>query len=56
MDVLKTLNEGMSNAEIAARLFVAPKPVDHHVSAILSKLDVWSRGEAAALAREAGWF
>jgi DNA-binding CsgD family transcriptional regulator len=55
MDVLRALNEGLSNAEIARRLFIAPKTVDHHVSAILSKLQVDSRGEAAALARDAGW-
>lgn len=55
MDVLRLLNEGLSNAEIAERLFVSPKTIDHHVSAILGKLGVRSRGEAAALAREAGW-
>jgi DNA-binding CsgD family transcriptional regulator len=55
MDVLRLLNEGLSNAEIGERLFVSPKTVDHHVSAILGKLGAGSRGEAAALAREAGW-
>jgi DNA-binding CsgD family transcriptional regulator len=55
MDVLRALNEGLSNADIAKRLFVAPKTVVHHVSAILAKLEVDSRGEAAALARDAGW-
>ncbi len=55
LDVLKGLNEGLSNSEIAERLFIAPKTVDHHVSAILAKLDVHSRGEAAAEARKAGW-
>ncbi len=55
LDVLAALNEGLSNAEIANRLFISSKTVDHHVSAILAKLDVTSRGEAAAKARAAGW-
>jgi DNA-binding NarL/FixJ family response regulator len=33
-------------------LFVSPKTIDHHVSAILAKLEVASRGEAAAKARK----
>lgn len=52
LDVLRALNDGLSNADIAERLFVSPKTVDHHVSAILAKLDVATRGEAAALARK----
>jgi DNA-binding NarL/FixJ family response regulator len=53
MDVLRLLDEGQSNAAIAERLFVSPKTVDHHVSAILAKLEVGTRGEAAAAARRA---
>lgn len=53
MEVLALLDEGLSNAAIGERLFVSPKTVDHHVSAILGKLDVSSRGEAAAAARQA---
>jgi DNA-binding CsgD family transcriptional regulator len=52
MDVLALLTEGMSNAEIGDRLFISPKTVDHHVSAILAKLGVRSRTEAAAISRE----
>ncbi|HEX5810934.1 MAG TPA: helix-turn-helix transcriptional regulator, partial [Pseudonocardia sp.] len=54
LDVLALLADGLSNAEIAARLVISPKTADHHVSAVLAKLDVRSRGEAAALARRLG--
>ncbi len=54
LEVLELLVTGMRNAEIADRLVVAPKTVDHHVSAILTKLDVSSRGEAAAKAMQLG--
>jgi DNA-binding CsgD family transcriptional regulator len=52
MDVLRALSEGLSNQGIGDRLFVSPKTVDHHVSAILAKLEVSTRGEAAAKARK----
>ena len=48
LDVLALLVEGLRNAQIADRLVVAEKTVDHHVSAILRKLDVRTRGEASA--------
>ncbi|HVJ40818.1 MAG TPA: AAA family ATPase [Dongiaceae bacterium] len=51
LKVLALLTEGCRNAEIARRLFVSEKTVDHHVSSILGKLAVRSRGEAAAAAR-----
>jgi DNA-binding NarL/FixJ family response regulator len=54
LDVLTLLVEGLSNAEIAARLVISPKTTDHHVSAILARLGVRSRGEAVAAARRLG--
>jgi DNA-binding CsgD family transcriptional regulator/tetratricopeptide (TPR) repeat protein len=53
-EVLATLALGLSNDEIGARLFVSPKTVDHHVSAILAKLGVKSRGAAVAEAHRGG--
>ena len=53
-DVLRLLAEGLQNAQIAERLFLAPKTVRNNVSSILTKLNVADRTEAALRAREAG--
>ncbi|WP_212991910.1 ATP-binding protein [Actinoplanes auranticolor] len=53
-EVLMLLAEGLSNADIAARLTLSAKTVDHHVSAVLGKLGVPSRGQAAVAARRLG--
>ena len=44
----------MRNAQIAQKLIVSEKTVNHHVSAVLRKLDVSTRGEASAKATREG--
>jgi DNA-binding NarL/FixJ family response regulator len=48
--VLTLLAEGLPNREISARLFISERTVDHHVSAVLAKIGVTSRAEAARAA------
>jgi DNA-binding NarL/FixJ family response regulator len=54
LEVLALLVEGQRNAEIADRLVVSEKTVDHHVSSILRKLDVRNRTQACATAARLG--
>jgi DNA-binding CsgD family transcriptional regulator len=52
VQTLALLVEGLSDAQIAARLHISPKTAGHHVSAILNRLEVSAREEAAELARQ----
>jgi DNA-binding CsgD family transcriptional regulator/tetratricopeptide (TPR) repeat protein len=52
LDVLRLVAAGRSNRDIAAELFISPKTASVHVSNILAKFGVSSRGEAAAAAHQ----
>ncbi|HYC08053.1 MAG TPA: LuxR C-terminal-related transcriptional regulator, partial [Steroidobacteraceae bacterium] len=54
LEVLALVAQDLSNAAIARRLYLSAKTVDHHASAILSKLGIASRREAAEAARKLG--
>jgi DNA-binding CsgD family transcriptional regulator len=54
LEIVPLLVEGLSNPEIARRIFVSSKTVDHHISSILSKLGVRRRGEVAREAARLG--
>ncbi len=51
-EILALIAEGLSNREIAGRLFLAEKTVKNYVSGILSKLGLQRRTQAAVLATE----
>jgi DNA-binding CsgD family transcriptional regulator/Tfp pilus assembly protein PilF len=54
LEVLRLIVEGLSDREIADRLFISPRTVMHHVTGILTKLDVTSRTAAATFAVRQG--
>lgn len=54
LEVLSLVRRGCSNAEIAHALRISPRTVEHHVAAILSRLDATSRVEAVARAADLG--
>jgi DNA-binding CsgD family transcriptional regulator len=53
-EVLRLLDEDLSNLEIADRLFISPRTAENHVSAVFDKLDVTTREEAVARAHAEG--
>jgi len=53
-EVLDLIVQGATNAQVARTLVIAPKTVDHHVSAVLAKLGVGSRRDAGAAAARLG--
>jgi DNA-binding NarL/FixJ family response regulator len=55
LEVLQLVAAGRSNPQIASELFISPKTASVHVSNIISKLNVTSRGEAAAVAHRLGF-
>ena len=54
LDILGHLARGLSNVEIAKRVFISEKTVRNHLTSIFSKLDVDSRAKAIVLARDGG--
>jgi DNA-binding CsgD family transcriptional regulator len=54
VQVLGLVDEGLSNTEIASRLFISSKTAEHHVAAIMARLEAPTRQEAAAAARHRG--
>jgi DNA-binding CsgD family transcriptional regulator/tetratricopeptide (TPR) repeat protein len=54
LEVLRLVADGMRNADVAERLVVSRRTVDHHVAAVLRKLDAKTRGEAAVAAAGLG--
>jgi DNA-binding CsgD family transcriptional regulator/tetratricopeptide (TPR) repeat protein len=54
VQVLVLVDEGLSNTEIAARLFISSKTAEHHVAAIMARLDAPTRQKAVVEARHRG--
>jgi len=54
IDVLHLLQDGLQNTEIAEKLFISVKTVDHHISSILSKLGTNTRTKAVSEAKRLG--
>jgi len=55
LEVLGLVAEGLTSSQIASRLFLSPRTVDNHVSAISTRIGASSRTQAVELAADAGW-
>ena len=53
-EILALIVDGLSNVEIGKHLFISTRTVDHHVAAILAKLDARTRAEAVSIALHSG--
>ena len=51
LEVLRLLGEGLSNKDIAARLYLSPRTVERHVASLTAKAGVTRRSELVAFAR-----
>jgi DNA-binding NarL/FixJ family response regulator len=49
LQIALTVATGLSNKEAAAQLFLSPKTVEHHLSAVYRKLEIASRGQLTRL-------
>ncbi|GAB3359284.1 ATP-binding protein [Lysobacter tyrosinilyticus] len=54
LQILTLLTDGLTNAQIARKLVRSEKTIDHHISAVLRKLDARSRSEAVSIAGRLG--
>ena len=54
IEVLKMLDKGVSNKEVADALFISPETVKRHLSTIYRKLDVKNRHQAVVGAKSLG--
>jgi DNA-binding CsgD family transcriptional regulator len=55
LEVLELLAEGLRNVAIAGRLSIAPKTLEHHMSAIFARLGVHTRAEAVSIVQRQRW-
>ncbi|HXF81248.1 MAG TPA: response regulator transcription factor [bacterium] len=53
-EIVKLIAQGLRNPEIATRMYISVKTVDHHVSSVLAKLGVRSRAEVVREATRLG--
>jgi DNA-binding NarL/FixJ family response regulator len=51
MDVLNLIAEGLSNREIAERLFLSPKTVERHLTSLFDRTGIRNRGDLGAFVR-----